>query len=123
MNPEPYIFSETGVKLLNPDYLKTLSIFVATPCYGGQMFEGYFRSAMSLKTLCNSLGLDISFFTVTNESLITRARNTCTAHFLQSSADYLLFIDSDIEFNAEDVLRLLAHKEKIVAGAYAINVS
>ena len=31
---------------------------------------------------------------------------------------YLFFLDSDIGFNSEDVLRLLSHNENIVSGTY-----
>jgi hypothetical protein len=43
-----------------------------------------------------------------NESLITRARNYCVDEFLRSDAEHLLFIDSDIGFNPQDVIAMMA---------------
>jgi len=43
-----------------------------------------------------------------NESLITRARNYCTDEFLRSGYTHMLFIDSDIGFDPNDVIAMLA---------------
>jgi hypothetical protein len=40
--------------------------------------------------------------------LITRARNYCVDEFMRSGATHLMFIDSDIGFNPQDVLAMLA---------------
>ena len=58
-----------------------------------------------------------------NESLITRARNYVADEFLRSDATHLMFIDSDISFNANDVITLLALQSDeseydVIGGAY-----
>lgn len=55
-----------------------------------------------------------------NESLIQRARNTIASRFLQTDFEKLLFIDSDIEFSAEDVSKLWNMNADIAAGVYAM---
>ena len=46
-------------------------------------------------------GINFRVTTLRNESLVTRARNILTAMFIESDCTHLMFIDSDIEFDAE----------------------
>jgi GT2 family glycosyltransferase len=55
---------------------------------------------------------------MTNESLITRARNTLVREFLNTDATHLFFIDADIRFDALDALRLLLHNKPVVTATY-----
>jgi|TARA_B110000858_G_scaffold194384_1_gene248701 hypothetical protein len=99
--------------------LRQKHIFIATPCYGGQLGEPYFRSMIKLAILCNKYNIQYTISTLANESLITRGRNTLTSFFMENKqATHLFFIDADIEFNAEDVLRMIAYDKPIIVGAY-----
>ena len=99
--------------------LRQKHIFIATPCYGGQIGEPYFRSMMRFAILCNKYDIKYTISTLANESLITRGRNTLTSFFMENSeATHLFFIDADIEFNPEDILRMVAYDKPIVVGAY-----
>lgn len=57
---------------------------------------------------------------MSNESLITRARNECAAAFLASPATHLMFIDADIGFEPKAVIRLLTSGHDIAAGSYRL---
>lgn len=99
--------------------LRQKHIFIATPCYGGQIGEPYFRSMMRLVILCNKYDIKYTISTLANESLITRGRNTLVSFFMENKdATHLFFIDADIEFNPEDLLRQVAYDKPIVVGAY-----
>jgi hypothetical protein len=99
--------------------LRQKHIFIATPCYGGQIGEPYFRSMMRLAILCNKFDIKYTISTLANESLITRGRNTLVSFFMENKdATHLFFIDADIEFNPEDLLRQVAYDKPIVVGAY-----
>lgn len=99
--------------------LRSKHIFIATPCYGGQIGEPYFRSMMRLSILCNKYDIPFTVSTLANESLVTRGRNTLTSFFMENSeATHLFFIDADIEFNAEDLLRMVAYDKPVIVGAY-----
>ena len=99
--------------------LRQKHIFIATPCYGGQIGEPYFRSMMRLAILCNKYNIQYTVSTLANESLVTRGRNTLNSFFMEnSSATHLFFIDADIEFNPEDILRMVAYDKPVVVGAY-----
>jgi hypothetical protein len=99
--------------------LRQKHIFIATPCYGGQIGEPYFRSMMKFAILCNKYQIQYTISTLANESLITRGRNTLNSFFMENKqATHLFFIDADIEFNGEDILRMVAYDKDIVVGAY-----
>jgi len=99
--------------------LRSKHIFIATPCYGGQIGEPYFRSMMRFAILCNKYDIKYTISTLANESLITRGRNTLVSFFMENKdATHLFFIDADIEFQPEDLLRQVAYDKPIVVGAY-----
>jgi hypothetical protein len=88
--------------------LRKRKIFVATPMYGGNCHGMYTKSTADLAKMCAHYQIDIRFFYLFNESLITRARNYCVDEFLRSDYTHLMFIDSDIGFDPNDVLSMLA---------------
>ncbi|NDA78599.1 MAG: hypothetical protein EBY07_12570 [Actinobacteria bacterium] len=114
--PKPAL-NQTKIQVSIEDLQKE-RIFVATPCYGGALTEPYFRSTVKLLTFCNQHKIPLAFGTIANESLVTRARNVLVAYFLQSNFTKLLFIDADIEYQVEDVIKLCYHDRDIVVGAY-----
>lgn len=99
--------------------LRNKHIFLATPCYGGQIGEPYFRSVLKFVILCNKYEIPFTVSTLANESLVTRGRNTLVSFFMENpETTHLFFVDADIEFNAEDILRMVAYDQPIVCGAY-----
>ena len=99
--------------------LREKHIFIATPCYGGQIGEPYFRSMMRLAILCNKYDIQFTVSTLANESLITRGRNTLVSFFMEHpEATHLFFVDADIEFDPNDMLRMVAYDKPITVGAY-----
>jgi len=103
--------------------LRKRRIFVATPMYGGQCSGQYCKSTADLAILAAKYNLDVRFFYLFNESLIQRARNYLADEFLRSGYTHLMFIDSDIGFDPNDVLALAAlatpgSDKDIVCGPY-----
>lgn len=88
--------------------LRKYKLFVATPMYGGNCAGMYTKSIADLSAMCTKYGIALQLYYLFNESLITRARNYCCDEFIRSDATHLMFIDSDIGFNPNDVLALLA---------------
>jgi hypothetical protein len=93
---------------------------IATPCYGGMVHEGYLRGFSSFIVAAIDMGMKINLATVINESLVTRARNELVKYMMQSDSTHLVFIDADIQFKAEDVVRLLSHDKDVVVGSYPL---
>lgn len=88
--------------------LQKRKLFVATPMYGGACAGMFTRSIADLSAMCAKYQIPLQLYFLFNESLITRARNYCVDEFMRSGATHLMFIDSDIGFNPQDVLALLA---------------
>jgi len=95
-----------------------IKIFIGTPCYGGMITADYFKSCMQLVALAASKKIELQFGTIGNESLITRARNTLVQLFMDGDYTHLLFIDADIAFNPESVIRMIDFDKDVVAGVY-----
>jgi hypothetical protein len=93
---------------MNIEQLRGKKIFLATPMYGGVCHGAYTKALADLMILATKHAIDVKLYFMFNESLITRARNYLADEFLRSGYDYLLFIDSDIHFEAQDVL-VLSH--------------
>jgi len=93
---------------ININDLRARKIFVATPMYGGQCSGMYTKASCDLATTATKYGMDIKFFYLFNESLITRARNYLVDEFLRSPYTHLVFIDSDINFKPDDILALIS---------------
>jgi hypothetical protein len=92
---------------INVEDLQKKKLFIATPMYGGQCAGMFTKSTNDLAMACTKYGIDVRFYYLFNESLITRARNYCADEFLRSDCTHMLFIDSDIGFNFKDVFTLL----------------
>ncbi len=116
-----------GIEIQVPiEELRKRKLFVAAPMYGGQCAGMFTRSIADLSALCTHYGIQVRFYFLFNESLITRARNYCADEFMRSGDTHLMFIDSDIGFNPNDVIALLAlqnpdHTQDgydIIAGPY-----
>ena len=116
-----------GIEIKVPiEKLRERKLFVAAPMYGGQCAGMFARSIADLSALCTHYGIQVRFYFLFNESLITRARNYCADEFLRSGDTHLMFIDSDIGFNANDVIALMALQSEnpeddqydILAGPY-----
>lgn len=91
---------------------------MVTPCYAGNATVPYMKSIMGLQEEFLRIGMDFDMLFTSDESLIQRARNTGVAAFLKTEFECLLFIDADIEFDAQSVANLWNLGVDVAVGAY-----
>lgn len=95
-------------------------LVVGTPAYGGMITTLYAASLLKLQHAVHQRGdLDLTVLMPSGDALITRSRQDLVAHFMgMPTATHLLFIDSDIGFEPEQVFRFLDFGADVVAGVY-----
>jgi len=91
-------------------------VYVAMPCYGDMKVETCV-SLMDTFSALGGSGIECKFKSV-KSSLVTHGRNLLTAGFLNSGFDYMLFVDADVEFSPEAVMRMLVPEKDIICTPY-----
>jgi len=96
---------------------------IGLPCGGGSVSEKTTVGLFNLgKTLIRN-DINHGLLTLSNSSLITQARSKIANFFINNTEhDYLLFLDNDIGFESQDVIKLLSHQVPIVSGAYPMKI-
>ena len=109
--------------MIKPEELKDkkYKIFLGMPMYGGMLTENTMHGLLSLQQWSMEKGVGLRIQSMGNESLITRARNTCVSMMMDQTdfiSTHLLFIDSDIGFKVENIERMLCFDKDITCGIY-----
>lgn len=100
----------------------TVNLVVATPCFGGQISVLCAASLFKLQKLVRSYSdFNLKILFKDGDALITRARASLISQFLDDpSATHLLFVDADIGFEPDQVLRLIQCGADMSAAVYPI---
>ena len=94
------------------------SVYIAMPCYDSVKINTML-SVIKLVQQLGKSGIEVGINTM-KSPLIHQARNYLTSVFLTTKYQYLLFIDSDVEFEPESVMRMLVAKKDIVCTPYRV---
>lgn len=98
-------------------------IKIATPCYGGLVTQLYMLSVVRLMREGPGLGFDVGLSLLGGDALVSRARATLVADFMDSpEATHLLFVDADISFEPQQVKRLLDADKDFAAAFYPMKL-
>jgi len=102
------------------EFLRTIRLHFCVPCYAGSLHEAFFISMLKFMAAANRLGLQFTVDTMVNESLIPRGRNSLVAKFLafEPKSTHLMFIDSDIGFEPEEIIKLMLANKDVAGGLY-----
>ena len=98
-----------------------LHLVIGTPMYGGMCTSEYTQSLLNLSESANKSDVKLTTIFLGNESLIQRGRNTVAHHFMElPDATHLLFIDADIKFRTEDIVRMIQADKSLIVGPVAL---
>ena len=94
------------------------SVYIAMPSPDSVKINTMLSIVKLVQQLSKS-GIKVGINTM-RSPLIHQARNYLTSVFLTTEYQYLLFIDSDVEFEPESVMRMLVAKKEIVCTPYRV---
>lgn len=113
------IFKEQTIEI-SQEEIESWYPMIALPCYDQLMSEPTVMSLIRTVMQFKEIGLKFSICTM-SDSLISRARNQMAAKFLANKEfTHLMFIDCDLGFGADDIIKLLWHDKDIMTAAYPI---
>jgi hypothetical protein len=96
-----------------------MNLFIALPCFGGMIHSTFFQCVLELVKVLDKNNIDHEIICLANESLISRARNSFVAMFLEKvEYTHLLFLDVDIMFDPLDILKLTTIDKDICGLSY-----
>ena len=93
-------------------------VMIATPSLDGTVWLDYMNSYIHSIVLAANKGWSVAIQGMSGNSLINYARAILGQDFMDSDADVLFFIDSDLSWDPEGFVRILESPFDIVAGAY-----
>ena len=95
-------------------------IFLATPVHSEASIH-YVQSLLSFQQKCLMSNILVSF-SLLKSSLVTQGRNLCVNAMLEEKDKYthLLFIDSDIEFTFETIMKMIQADKEVIACPYPL---
>ena len=119
-NPSEPIWMNKKTKV--PNVSTKPVIFVATPVHSECSIH-YTQALLKFQQTCLANGILVSF-SLLKSSLVTQGRNLCVNAFMEENQktqySHMLFIDSDIEFSFETIMKLVAADKDIVAAPYPL---
>ena len=119
-NDDTYQTIKTGnvVTEINLGGKPKYKIMVCTPCHS-EVSMHYTQAVLKFQQECIKNNILVSF-TLLKSSLVTQGRNLCVADFLNHEHDYeyLLFIDSDIDFQFSTIMKMVEKDKDVIACPY-----
>ena len=108
-NHEPIYLDDNKIKL-----------FVATPVHS-EVSIHYMQSVFKLQAKCHEKKIPI-MLQLMKSSLVTQGRNLCVSEVLNSGYTHMLFIDSDILFDADSIFKMIEKDEEVLSIPYPMKV-
>lgn len=93
-------------------------VWIAIPAYTGQIHLSTMRSILTDLLVLKDRGDSVTIFDESGNALIADCRALIVAKFLESGASDLVFVDSDVCWEAGALVKLLDHPVDFVAGIY-----
>ena len=94
----------------------SFSIFVATPVHSDCSIH-YTQSLLEFQRYCYEKKIGVTF-QLFKSSLVTQGRNLSVGSFMESKHTHLLFIDSDIDFEAKSIKAMVDKDKDVISVPY-----
>ena len=94
----------------------SFSIFVATPVHSDCSIH-YTQSLLEFQRYCYEKKIGVTF-QLFKSSLVTQGRNLSVGGFMESKHSHLLFIDSDIDFEAKSIQAMVDKDKDVISVPY-----
>jgi hypothetical protein len=113
---KPIWFSKNNLDINRKE--NQIRIYVATPVHSECSIH-YTQALLKFQQYCMLNGITVSF-SLLKSSLVTQGRNLCVANFLSDPGNYthMLFIDSDIDFRSDTIIKMLKFDKEVIATPY-----
>ena len=96
-------------------------LYILTPHYGGMCYVNYMNSLIATIKRLKELGVELNIEFCNNDSLVSRARNNLIAKAMSNpNTTHMLFIDNDITWDPDSILKLLIADKPVVGGIYPL---
>ena len=93
-------------------------VLIATPCYDGRLSVWYVNSLMNSIYIAGKSGIVLAPVWMSYDALVQRSRNDLVELFMQGDFSDMIWIDSDVEWNPEWIIKLLISDKDVVGGTY-----
>lgn len=93
------------------------SILIATPTYNGSVWKEYTKSVIELTRELSSKNIEYEII-IEEGTILHVTRNLMASRALLSTNTHLLFIDSDISFDAKAVLAMIDAEKDVIGAIY-----
>ena len=114
-----YEFADNHMTINTGTIAKEVSLFIAVPSYKETKSE-FTQSLCELTGFLSAHRIQHKVHFHRGDSVPDLARNLCVANFLLSPCTHLFFVDDDLHFRKDDVLRMIAMDVDVISGSYAM---
>lgn len=114
----PIQFSDRVTEYLSNN---KVCLYILTPHYGGMCHVTYMNSLISTISRMKEVGVELHLEFCNNDSLVSRARNNLVAKAMTNpNMTHMLFIDNDITWDPDSILKLIIADKPVVGGIYPL---
>lgn len=93
-------------------------LFIATPTYTGKLDTGYVHALMYSMRRFAELGVSVDHYVMGFNCHVDDGRNAILRDFMLTDCTDLIFIDADVSWEPEALVKLALYDRDVVAGVY-----
>lgn len=91
-----------------------MKVYICTPTHSGTVHVPFVISVLNLVKILTLSGIEVAWEALSFSSFIQSARNQMAQKFMESDYTDLLFIDADVGFEVEGVLKMLLRDVDVI---------